>query len=101
MMQSPAQRHIGPAPSLLVGSGTSTDGALSATRFLSSSRHQALGLPNNRAPETVGKIWLFLQIVAPWTDNQIHDEHLMPADEQSSSRREKLASSGRCTTVTI
>jgi hypothetical protein len=43
----------------------------------------------------------FVQIVAPQRDNQIHNERLLPADEQWSSRREQLASSGRCTTVTI
>ncbi len=32
--------------------------------------------------------------------NQTHDEHLIPADEQWSYRREQLASSGRCPTET-
>jgi hypothetical protein len=92
MMQSPAISHIAPAPSQLVDARTSTDGALSAARFLSTGRHQPLRPPIKRWPARVGGIWLFLQIVARWTDNQIHDEHLMAADEQSSSRREKLAS---------
>jgi hypothetical protein len=37
-----------------------------------------------------------IQIAAPRMGNQTHDEHLIPADEQWSSRREQLASSGRC-----
>jgi hypothetical protein len=49
---------------------------------------------------TFGGIDASIQIAAAWMGNQTHDEHLIPTDEQWSSRREQLASSGRCPTET-
>jgi hypothetical protein len=53
------------------------------------------------APVTFGGIDASIQIAAARMGNQTHDEHLIPTDEQWSSRREQLASSGRSTSVTI
>jgi hypothetical protein len=100
-MQTPALSEVPAARPQLVGTGAGTDGALSATRFLPSPDENRLPLPGNWASATAGGMDVFMQIVASQTDNQIHDEYLIPADEQWSSRREQLASSGRCTTVTI
>ena len=100
-MPSPDLSEVRAVPSQLVVVGASTDGPLSATRFLSARGNNRVRLAGNDAPATVGGIGVFTQIVGRRTDNQIHDEHLIQADEQWSSRREQLASSGRCTTVTI
>jgi hypothetical protein len=88
-------------PWRLVAAGANTDGPLAATRFLSAMDSKRLRLPSDRAPATVGGMAVLMQIVAPRMGNQIHDEHPILADEQWSSRREQLASPGRCTTVTI
>jgi hypothetical protein len=100
-MPLPVLSEVPAVASQLVVVGAGAEGRLSATRFLSARDHKRLCLPNNRAPATVGGIGEFMQIMAPQVDNQIHDEHLIPADEQWSSRREQLASPGRCPTVTI
>jgi hypothetical protein len=88
-------------PSQLVDAGTSTGGPLSATRFLSTMDNNRLRLLSGFAPATVGGIAVFMQIAAPWTSNQTHDEQLIPSDEQWPSRHEQLASPGRCPTGTI
>ncbi|MGB6206341.1 hypothetical protein [Mycobacterium sp.] len=100
-MQSPVSGELNAAPLQLVAAGTRTDSPLSATRFLSAADNARLPLPTNQASATVGETGVFTQIATPPTDNQIHDEHLVPADEQWRYRREQLASSGRCPTVTI
>jgi len=74
----------------------------STTRL--SARHGRTNRFNLRiacASVTFGGIDASIHIAAARMGNQTHDEHLMPADEQWSSRREQLASSGRCPTVTI
>jgi hypothetical protein len=81
-MQTPALSEVPAAPPQLVGTGAGTDGALSATRFLPSPDENRLPLRGNCAPAMVGGIGVFVQIAAPRTDNQIHDEHLIPTDEQ-------------------
>jgi hypothetical protein len=100
-MPLPDLSEVRAVPPQLVAAGASTDGPLSATGFLSAmdiKRHLAR---SGCAPATVGGIGPFVQIAAPWIGNQIHDEQLIPGDEQCSYRHEQLASSGRCPTVTI
>jgi hypothetical protein len=74
-----------------------TGSELSAARFLLAAGHKPGGMAS-AAPTRTG---VFMQIVAPPTNNQIHGEHLIPADEHWSYRHEKLASPGGCPTVTI
>ena len=101
MMQSRVLSEVSAAPSQLAGPGTSAGGPLSATRFLSAADDNQLRLPGNRGPAAVAGIGVFMQIAALRTDNQIHDEQLMPVDEQSPYSCEHLASSRGCPTVTI
>lgn len=100
-MRLPVLREVPTVPSQLAVAGVRTDRPLFATRFLSAVDNERLRLPSNGAPARVGRISVFMQIVARRADNQIHDEHLIREDEQWSSRREQLASPGRCPTVTI
>jgi hypothetical protein len=100
-MPTPIAGELLAGPSHLVAQGAGTTGLLTAARFLSSADNDRVRMPRSRASPTVAGIPLFMQIAAPQTDNQIHNEQLMLADEQWSYRREKLASPGRCPTVTI
>ena len=100
-MPLPDLSEVRAAPPQLVAAGASTDVPLSATRFLSARANNRLRLVGSYAPATVGGIGPFMQIAAPWTSNQIHDEQLISGDEQCSYRREQLASPRRCPTVTI
>jgi hypothetical protein len=100
-MPSPVLSEVPAVPSQLVATGANIDGPLSATRFLSAMDDKRLHLPSECVPATVVGIGVFMQMAAPEMGNQTHDEHLIQADEQWSSRREQLASPGRCPSVTI
>ena len=64
-MPLPDLSEVRAVPPQLVAAGASTDGPLSATRFLSAVGNNRLRLVGSYAPATVGGIGPFVQIAAP------------------------------------